>query len=58
MLIIVKRIIRKNPQTYPNPTIGRTPTARFPFDIVFFLFYMLLADDYPRLMKDTPVYCR
>ena len=31
--------LRKNPQIYPNPTIGRTPTARFPFDIVSFDLY-------------------
>ena len=31
--------LRKNPQIYPNLTIGRTPTARFPFDIVCFDLY-------------------
>ena len=31
--------LRKNNQIYSNPTIGRTPTARFPFDIVSFDLY-------------------
>ena len=31
--------LKKNPQIYPSPTIGRTPTARFPFDIVSFDLY-------------------
>ena len=31
--------LRKNPQVYPSPTIGRTPTARFRFDIVSFDLY-------------------
>ena len=31
--------LRKTPQIYPNPTIGRTPKARFPFDIVSFDLY-------------------
>ena len=31
--------LRKNPQIYPNPAIGRMPTARFLFDIVSFDLY-------------------
>jgi len=36
MLIVVKHVILENSRFYPNPTIGRTLTARFPFDIVSF----------------------